>query len=65
MTIAFSVVLHGVTAGLGGSRYTETDEADAPMVEMPQRPRPTGSPRPAGVDVGRVQIPDGHDADAG
>ena len=41
MTIAFSVVLHGVTAGLGGSRYTETDEADAPIVEMP-RARPTG-----------------------
>ena len=64
MTIAFSVVLHGVTAGLGGSRYTETDEADAPIVEMP-RARPTGFARPAGVDVGRVQIPDGHDADAG
>jgi NhaP-type Na+/H+ or K+/H+ antiporter len=55
MTIAFSVVLHGVTAGLGGSRYTETDEADAPIVEMP-RARPTGFARSAVGDVDHASI---------
>jgi NhaP-type Na+/H+ or K+/H+ antiporter len=46
MTIAFSVVLHGVSAGLGGSRYADTGDADAAIVEMP-RARPTSFARSA------------------
>jgi NhaP-type Na+/H+ or K+/H+ antiporter len=63
MTIAFSVVLHGVTAGIGGSRYSESDEADAAGIEMPPA-RPTSFARPAG-GAGQFSIPDGHDANAG
>jgi NhaP-type Na+/H+ or K+/H+ antiporter len=65
MTIAFSVVLHGVTAGLGGSRYTGADEADAAGIEMP-RARPTSFARPAAgaaVDVGQVALADGRESD--
>jgi NhaP-type Na+/H+ or K+/H+ antiporter len=63
MTIAFSVVLHGVTAGLGGSRYSESDAGDAGRMEMPPA-RPTSFARPA-AGAGQRSRPDRHDADAG
>jgi hypothetical protein len=66
ITVAFSVVLHGVTAGLGGSRYTGADETAAASIEMP-RARPTSFARPAAgaaADVGQVPFADGRDADA-
>jgi sodium/hydrogen antiporter len=61
MTIAFSVLLHGVTAALGGRHYTRSDETGATSVEMP-RARPTSFARPAAVDVGQVPFPDGQGA---
>jgi NhaP-type Na+/H+ or K+/H+ antiporter len=56
MTIAFSVVLHGVTARLGGSRFAGADETATGRIDMP-RARPTSFARPAAgeaVHIGQV-----------
>jgi NhaP-type Na+/H+ or K+/H+ antiporter len=60
MTIAFSVLLHGVTAALGGGHYLPTAEPETSPVEMP-RARPTSFARAAAAEVDRAAVPDGQD----
>ncbi|MGE5211962.1 MAG: cation:proton antiporter, partial [Acidobacteriota bacterium] len=69
MTIAFSVVLHGATAALGGRHYAQSDVSpphagDDAGVQMPPA-RPTSFARPVVDGVGRRPLHEGLDADAG
>ena len=57
MTIVFSVVLHGATAGLPGRRYGELVTTDQVAGAAP-RARPTSFARPVGSGGGRVSRPE-------
>ena len=64
MTIAFSVVLHGVTAGIPGRRYAELVSVE-PVAGIAPWARPTSFARPAGSGGGHVSGPEDGATDGG